>query len=160
MACSLTRITCSPEATRAFGRTIGRHISTPLVVMMYGNLGSGKTVLVQGLAEGLSVPEDYVVTSPSYTLVNAYPGRMTLLHVDLYRLSGAGDIEDIGLDEMLTGDDVVAIEWSERLDEGHFGDRLCIHMAALDDTSRRLVLTAYGRAADNLVRRLEIENHP
>ena len=96
--------TRSPGATRALGRAIGEQLSRAMVVALYGDLGSGKTVLVQGLARGLAVPEDYPVTSPSYTLINEYPGRLTLYHVDLYRLAGVSDFEDIGLFDILDGE--------------------------------------------------------
>ncbi len=155
MSDPFSRITHSPEATRALGRVIGEHLSTTTLITLYGDLGSGKTVLVQGLARGLSVPDAYAVTSPSYTLVNEYPGRLKLYHVDLYRLAGMSDFDDIGLYDMLSGEGVVAIEWSERLEAGSMGDRLCIHMETLDDTSRKIVFTAYGLDADNLIKRLE-----
>jgi len=155
MANAFSRITRSPEATHALGRTLGKHLLTAAVITLYGDLGSGKTVLVQGLAKGLSVPDAYTVTSPSYTLINEYPGRLTLYHVDLYRLAGGSDFDDIGLYDILAGDGVVAIEWSERLEADLVKERLCIHMETIDDTSRRIVLIAYGHDADNLIRRLE-----
>ena len=130
MAHALHRITLSAETTREFGRTIGKHLSTTMLITLYGDLGSGKTVLVQGLAKGLLVPDAYVVTSPSYTLVNEYPGRLKLYHIDLYRLAGTSDFDDIGLWDMLDGEGIVAIEWSERLESDPTQERLCIHLKA------------------------------
>jgi len=75
-----------------------------------GDLGSGKTSFVQGLARGLEVPNDYYITSPSYTLINEYPGRHPFFHVDLYRLEDPVDFEDIGLYDILDVNFVVAIE--------------------------------------------------
>jgi tRNA threonylcarbamoyladenosine biosynthesis protein TsaE len=78
--------TRSPEDAHYLGKTIGRQINAGTVIALTGDLGSGKTTMVQGLARGLEVPEDYYITSPTYTLINEYPGRHSLYHVDLYRL--------------------------------------------------------------------------
>ena len=147
-------VTTSAEATRDLGRRIGRQIDQGMVIALDGDLGAGKTVWVQGLARGLDVPASYAVTSPSYTLVNEYPGRVPLYHVDLYRLEGLSDMEEIGLYEILDGDGVVAIEWARGLvgplPEGH----LRVRLGMIADTHRKIHLSAYGRAADNLIKRL------
>jgi tRNA threonylcarbamoyl adenosine modification protein YjeE len=98
--------TCSDAETRYLGQKIGVLLSQGLTVALTGDLGSGKTCLVQGLAEGLNVPDHYPVTSPSYTLMNEYPGRLTLYHVDLYRIDDPSDCDDIGLYDILDGDAV------------------------------------------------------
>jgi tRNA threonylcarbamoyladenosine biosynthesis protein TsaE len=83
------------------------------VILLSGDLGAGKTVFVRGLAEGLGIdPDD--VTSPTFTLVHEYRGRLPLIHVDLYRLNKA-ELDEIGLDSELASRGVVAIEWPERL---------------------------------------------
>ena len=89
--------THSPEETFDLGRKIGSLIDDPIVLALSGDLGSGKTVFVQGLARGLEVQPEYYITSPTFTLVNEYPGRLRLFHIDLYRLDHFGDLEDIGL---------------------------------------------------------------
>jgi tRNA threonylcarbamoyladenosine biosynthesis protein TsaE len=89
-------ISKNPEQTRAIAETIGRRLLSKTVISLSGDLGAGKTVFVQGLARGLEVPGSWPVTSPTYTLVNAYPGRIPLMHADLYRLSGPMDFEEIG----------------------------------------------------------------
>ena len=93
--------TNSAEETKRLGRKIGSLIDDPIVLALSGDLGSGKTVFVQGLARGLDVPPDYYITSPTFTLVNEYPGRLRLFHIDLYRLDHFGDLEDIGLHDIL-----------------------------------------------------------
>jgi tRNA threonylcarbamoyladenosine biosynthesis protein TsaE len=84
------------------------------VVLLSGELGAGKTAFVRGLARGLGAdPAD--VASPTFVLLTAYPGRLTLHHADLYRLRGDGDEADIGLEELPGPDGVLAVEWAERL---------------------------------------------
>lgn len=144
-------ITHGPGQTQELGKRIGQHLRAPTVITLHGDLGSGKTVFVQGLAQGLEVPATCYVTSPSYTLVNEYPGRLPLYHIDLYRLGGSADVEDIGLFEILDGNGVAAIEWAERLEEPIDGGHLEIRIDALDAQKRRFTLTAYGLDASNLI---------
>ena len=102
----------SEQATTEFGERLARSLSPGAVVLLEGELGAGKTAFVRGLAIGLGAPEDEV-SSPTFTLVQEYRGRMPFLHADLYRLSGA-DADDLGLEE-LGQDGVVAIEWAAKL---------------------------------------------
>lgn len=135
-----------PDAGDTFrlGQRIGAACRRPVVIALSGDLGCGKTTLVQGLAAGLGVPAGYRITSPSYTLVNEYPGRIGLAHADLYRLAGETALEDIGLDELLCGDAVLAVEWPERLPPDEFSECLRIHLAIREDGGREVSLTAYG----------------
>jgi len=105
--------TDSESGTSAAGERLARVLGAGDVVLLFGELGAGKTAFVRGLARGLGAePED--VSSPTFTLVQEYRGgRLALYHVDLYRLEPA-EIADLGLDEMIEGDGVVAIEWADR----------------------------------------------
>ncbi len=104
--------TTGEEETAAAGERLAAALNAGDVVLLYGELGAGKTAFVRGLARGLgAAPED--VSSPTFTLVQEYHGRVTLYHVDLYRLEPA-EVDDLGLDELVLGDGVVAIEWAER----------------------------------------------
>ena len=143
----------SPEDTRRIAAQIGRLAQPQLVITLYGDLGSGKTCFVQGLARGLQVADSTYVTSPSYTLIHSYPGRLTLHHVDLYRLAG-GDVDDIGLLDLMAEPGVTAIEWSERLADDLPEERLAIDIQPMDDTTRRLAMTAYGLAPKILLQEL------
>jgi tRNA threonylcarbamoyladenosine biosynthesis protein TsaE len=106
--------TTSPEETRRLGRCLGRVIEQPVVVLLSGDLGAGKTCLTQGIARGLGVAEDEPIVSPSYTLMNLYQGRMELYHFDLYRLSDPDELEELGLEEYLPGAGVAVVEWANR----------------------------------------------
>ena len=105
-------VTGSEEETSAAGAALGARLHAGDVVLLFGDLGAGKTAFVRGLARGLgAAPEE--VSSPTFTLVQEYPGRVTLYHVDLYRLEPA-EVDDLGLEELVLGEGVVAIEWAER----------------------------------------------
>jgi tRNA threonylcarbamoyladenosine biosynthesis protein TsaE len=105
-------ITQSEEETSAAGEQLAGRLGRGAVVLLYGDLGAGKTAFVRGLARGLGAPPGDV-SSPTFTLVQEYPGRITLYHVDLYRLEPK-EVDDLGLEELVLGDGVVAIEWAER----------------------------------------------
>lgn len=144
--------TNNPEQTRLLGNCLGRCIRQGIALRLHGDLGSGKTCFVQGLAQGLEVPGDYVIASPTYALINDYPGRLPLYHVDLYRLEGGLDAEHIGLGEILGYDAVVAVEWAERLPESQWpAENLVIEFAPINDQCRSIRLIGYGRGMDNLI---------
>ena len=105
--------TSSEPETAAAGEALGATLRPGDVVLLYGDLGAGKTAFVRGMARGIGAnPDD--VSSPTFTLVQEYAGpAVTLYHVDLYRLDGP-EIEDLGLEDLVSGDGIVAIEWAER----------------------------------------------
>ncbi|MGB2821052.1 MAG: tRNA (adenosine(37)-N6)-threonylcarbamoyltransferase complex ATPase subunit type 1 TsaE [Phycisphaerae bacterium] len=106
--------TRGPAGTRALGRRLAKRLARGDCVALIGPLGAGKTVLVRGIAEGLGVGDDRLVSSPTYVLVHEYPADVPLYHVDLYRMvDPAAELADLGLDEMLA-DGVVVIEWADR----------------------------------------------
>ena len=147
--------THSADETRQLGRIIGRLIKQPLIIALVGNLGSGKTAFVQGLAIGLEVPVEYYITSPTFTLINEYPGRLPLFHADLYRLETVRDLEDIGLDELLYDRGVLAVEWADKLADNLSDDYLVLQFEIIDDDCRKINLIAYGHNSLNLIKALE-----
>ncbi|MGD8251931.1 MAG: tRNA (adenosine(37)-N6)-threonylcarbamoyltransferase complex ATPase subunit type 1 TsaE [Desulfobacterales bacterium] len=148
-------MTCRTEAeTRRLACLLGSIIRSPVLILLEGELGSGKTCFAQGLARGLGVPETLPVTSPSYTIVNEYPARLTFIHIDLYRI-GPGDGGDIGIDDILDRPAVIAVEWAERLEGYAFGDRLRIRIAPGDDEARRISIRAYGLETENLLQEVD-----
>jgi len=135
--------TRSVDETQKLGEIIGTAVTGGTVLALTGDLGSGKTAFVQGLARGLEVPDDYYITSPSYTLINEYPGRFPLFHVDLYRITASVGIEDIGLYEILGDNRVVAIEWADRIEQKLLPDSIAIRFEFTDDDTRKICITAY-----------------
>ncbi len=106
-------ITNSPEETEALGAALAKGLNPGTVIAFLGGLGMGKTAFIRGLARGLGI--DCRVTSPTYTIVNEYPGgRLPLFHFDLYRLSDPEDLFDIGWEDYLERGGICAVEWSER----------------------------------------------
>lgn len=106
-------VTASEEETERAGESLARRLRPGSVVLLYGELGAGKTALVRGLARGLGAQTDDV-SSPTFTLIQEYAGTsVTLYHVDLYRLSPR-EVDELGLEELVSGQGIVAIEWAER----------------------------------------------
>ena len=129
-------VTHSEEETADAARTLAGTLESGDVILLSGNLGAGKTAFVRGLATGLGIdPED--VSSPTFTLVHEYRGgRLTLYHADLYRLDRVAT-EDLGLEEMVVSDGVLAIEWPDRLAHALPGARE-IQIDIVDETTRRI----------------------
>ena len=108
-------ITHSAEETIAFGRKLAAELSPPLIVLLRGDLGAGKTTLVKGIAEGFEAALAEDVTSPTFTLVHEYRGpRANLYHIDLYRIDAQRDLETLGLDDLLATNCILLIEWGEK----------------------------------------------
>ena len=147
--------TQSAAETQRLGRILGVAIEQPVTMALSGDLGSGKTAFVQGLAKGLDVSEKYYVTSPTFTLINEYPGRYPLYHVDLYRIEQLIELDDIGLDEVLLADAVIAIEWAEKLSKDALSNHLQLGFEIAGKSARRIDLFAYGHPAVNLLKALE-----
>ena len=129
-------LSSSEAATELLAEELASRLSAGAIVLLSGELGAGKTAFVRGLARGLGIDPDEV-SSPTFTLVHEYPGpRLTLYHVDLYRLADAA-VPDLGLDEMGALDGVLAIEWPERLSHPMPG-AIWVALEIVDDRTRRL----------------------
>jgi tRNA threonylcarbamoyladenosine biosynthesis protein TsaE len=129
----------SAEDMRSLGKRLGQAMRVGDVVALTGPLGSGKTTFAQGLAEGLGVPADRHVASPSFALVNQHPGRTPFVHVDFYRIRSPAELPELGLEEAFDSS-ATAIEWAERFPEALPGDHLRIIVTATDEGQRRLDL--------------------
>lgn len=130
-------VTTTEEETSAVGARLAANLKAGDVVLLFGDLGAGKTAFVRGLAQGLGAdPDD--VSSPTFTLVQEYHARVVLYHVDLYRLEGR-EIDDLGLDELILGDGVVAIEWAERW-SGRPDDVIEVRIEDLGEEKRSIVV--------------------
>jgi tRNA threonylcarbamoyladenosine biosynthesis protein TsaE len=143
--------TCNETETRDLARRLAADLAGGEVIGLSGDLGAGKTVFVQGLADGLGAAEP--VTSPSFTLVHEHAARFRLYHIDLYRL-GPDQIEEIGIEELIAAEAVIAIEWSERM-SARLRRRLDLEIAiefGAGESERCLRLTGAGPAGARLVR--------
>jgi tRNA threonylcarbamoyladenosine biosynthesis protein TsaE len=131
-----TITTDSEAGTATAGRDLGATLAAGDVVLLYGDLGAGKTAFVKGLAESLGVARDEV-SSPTFTLVQEYRGgRLTLFHVDLYRIDDPREIDDLGLDELAEGG-VLAIEWADKLHRRDAG-AITVRIEHGEDDERRI----------------------
>ncbi len=149
--------TASVEDTLELGARIGAHLPEGALVTLDGDLGTGKTHFVKGLARGLGVPDDEPVVSPTFVLVREYAGRQRLIHIDAYRLTGIDELYDLGFDEYSKDPTtVIAIEWAERVIELMPTATLAVSIAHQDAQVRRLIL----RTADTTLARRLVEIAP
>jgi tRNA threonylcarbamoyladenosine biosynthesis protein TsaE len=130
-------VTSSPQETERLGEELGRGMHGGEVVLLEGELGAGKTAFVRGLARGLGADPDEVA-SPTFVLLTAYPGRLTLHHADLYRLSSGGDDRELGLEELPGPNGVLAVEWPERLGERRFARVVRVYLEHAGEDLRRV----------------------
>jgi tRNA threonylcarbamoyladenosine biosynthesis protein TsaE len=125
----------------ALGRRLGEVLEADDVVALVGELGSGKTWFTKGLAIGLGVSEDTVVTSPSFTLVNEYTGRCTFFHMDVYRLGSLAEFLAAGLEDYFSETSVVAMEWGERWPEVLPPHRIWVELQIVDEEERKITMS-------------------
>lgn len=137
-SCLFSVVSSSPEETIATGERIAALLHKGSVVALRGGLGAGKTWLTKGIARGLGVTEE--VTSPSYTIISEYEGRLPFYHIDAYRLRGDDDFAALGADDALYGNGVTVIEWSERVAKSIPDTALVIEISILEDARRLIVV--------------------
>jgi tRNA threonylcarbamoyladenosine biosynthesis protein TsaE len=147
-------ITRSVEETIAVGEQLGMLLEKGDFIALTGDLGSGKTHFARGIAAGLAVDPSIPITSPTYTLMNVYSGRVPLYHFDLYRLHGGQECIDLGFEEYFYGNGVCVVEWAERLKEELPEERLEILFTHADDERRSLMFTPSGERALYLIQDL------
>lgn len=134
--------TASAPETEAAGAAIAARLAPGSVVLLVGPLGAGKTTLARGIARALGVTEE--VISPTYTIVSEYEGRLPLHHVDLYRIEGDDQVENLGLDDFLWGDGVSLVEWGEKLAPGLRRPHLRVELSLAADGGRDIVVREVG----------------
>ena len=130
--------TSSEDDTIALGRRIAATLHPPVVVLLVGNLGAGKTTLAKGIVEGLGCAEPDEVSSPTFTLIHEYGESGRVYHIDLYRLDTIEEVRTLGLDDLFAQEAVVLIEWGERFPELMPPDRIEIRIRALADDERAI----------------------
>jgi len=153
LAMRIRVVSHSPVDTQTLGEHLGRLLGAGDVVCLYGELGSGKTVLAKGLAKGLGVPHEGAVRSPSFVFIQRYRARVPVYHADLYRLDSPTDIADIGLREILGGDGVAMIEWADKLDMSLPSERLDISLEHQTEETRLITIQPQGTRYRQLIER-------
>ena len=139
----------SPKDTHKIGRRIGTKAQSGDVLLLVGDLGAGKTTLTQGILWGLGGTE--YARSPTFVLVNEYPARLTMYHMDLYRLNSIEEIEDLGLDDYLYGNDLCVVEWADKA-PGYFPvNHAAVQLEVIDDQTRRVTVSSETAHLDRLV---------
>ena len=153
MRTGLALVTDSPEETREMGRSLAGLLGPRDVVSLTGDLGAGKTTLVQGAAEGLGVTEP--VLSPTFTLVRRYRGTIPVYHLDVYRLERLQEVLDVGFDEILVQGGVVFIEWGDAIDMLLPPEHIEVELTLpLEGDERRFLVTWHGRSWAQRIDRL------
>lgn len=148
----------SAEQTFAIGFAVGVKAGEGDVFALSGELGAGKTCFAGGLARGLGVSDDYTITSPTFTLMNEYPGRQCrLYHFDVYRLTQIGDLDDLGYDEYISGRGVVAIEWADKITSALPMDVVTVHFTYIDEGRRIIGISGPERKVRELVKDIKRE---
>jgi tRNA threonylcarbamoyladenosine biosynthesis protein TsaE len=152
-------ITESAEETSNIGEQLGRLLSKGNIICLSGDLGAGKTAFTKGIAKGLGV-EDYV-TSPTYTIINEYQGRLPLYHFDVYRLNDVEEMYELGYEEYFFGDGIVVLEWADIVRDIIPGDRLWITILnTKGDDSREIIMEPTGEVYDEIVKGIEHNENP
>lgn len=143
----------SVEETIRLGERLGRLLEPGSFIALTGELGAGKTQFVRGVASGLGIDSSVPITSPTFTLLNEYQGRIRLYHFDLYRLGGVDDAAELGFDEYFDGNGVCLVEWAERLGSDILTERLDIIFDYLSDTERRIDFISHGSNYEALLKK-------
>ncbi len=140
-----------PEETFRYGLALGRRLKKGDTVCLYGELGSGKTTLVKGIASAFGIA-DREITSASFTIIAEYSGRLgegevPFYHIDLYRIADGGDLDSTGVEEYLGGEGLAVVEWAERL--GSLEDAIKVTLTMRDEDEREITIEGIDEAAWN-----------
>ena len=153
----LTWESSSPDETEWFGEALGRLLEAGDVVALCGDLGGGKTTMTHGIARGLEVPSRFTIQSPTFSLVHEYPGRVPLIHMDLYRIEGGPEGDELGLEELLESDGAAVIEWADRLGDDLPEDALVVELIYEGECQRKISVTGRTDRALGIIRALAAE---
>ncbi len=142
----------STSQTIRLGKNIGSRLRTGDVIALEGELGTGKTQFIKGLTAGAGVGESIYVSSPSFTLINEYPGRVLFYHIDLFRLENQEAAEGLGLEDYFQGEGITAIEWADRIPRLLPKERLTIHILYTGKNTRSIEITGKGKRYEDLIK--------
>ncbi len=154
----LKRFSNSEEQTKQWARNLAAVLKPSSIICLYGELGTGKTTFVKGLAQGLKIASEKV-NSPTFVLMNVYEGRLPVYHFDFYRLEEIKEIERLGYEEFFYGEGVAVVEWADRLKELLPQERLDIHIehhiGNEKEKSRHFQFSAHGQRYEEILQRME-----
>ena len=142
----LTFFTHSADETTALGYKIGKKLKKGDIIAMQGTLAAGKTTITKGIAQALDISEE--ITSPTFCLISEYYGNMPLYHMDVYRLDGTEDFINLGVDDMLYGDGVCIIEWSEKIMDELPKNTIILRILPQDDNSRKIEIENFNETIE------------
>jgi tRNA threonylcarbamoyladenosine biosynthesis protein TsaE len=137
------------------GKRLGRLFQPGDVVALVGDLGTGKTQFIKGVAEGVGVGKSPYVSSPSFTLINEYPGRIPFYHIDLFRLQSEKEAEALGLEEYVRGNGITAIEWADKVSSLLPEELLLVKILYTGEHSRTIEITPKGKRYETIVTELQ-----
>ena len=153
----------SPRETQALGEKLGQTLKQGDVIALIGDLGTGKTCLTQGIARGVGIAPNEIVSSPSYILINEYNGAIPIYHIDLYRLENSEEIAELGLSEYVEGDGICIIEWAERMADALPDTCIKIHITVeetnISDNANEADASISQSPVDENIRHIQIQ-HP
>lgn len=141
----------SAQETKRLAARLGRLAQAGDIIGLMGDLGAGKTCFVQGLATGLGVPREERVASPTFNIVLTHPGRLPLVHIDLYRLGSEGELAELGLSQLLEEGAVGAVEWLDRFPDVAPADRIDVYIAVDGPRARTITATSRGPRSEALL---------
>jgi tRNA threonylcarbamoyladenosine biosynthesis protein TsaE len=141
----------SASETVRLGRNIGSHLLPGDVIALVGELGAGKTQLIKGLAAGVGIRNPTYISSPSFTLINEYPGGVTFYHIDLFRLGKENEAEELGLEDYIQSKGITAIEWADKIPSLLPKELLLIRIAYTGRNTRSLEILGKGKRYLNLL---------
>jgi tRNA threonylcarbamoyladenosine biosynthesis protein TsaE len=155
----LSIVAKSAEDTDALGRLIGGTAKPGDTIALCGDLGSGKTRLAAAIAEGANIDDPREVRSPTFTLINEYPGPLTIYHCDLYRLGSSREAFEAGVEEIIGGDGLCLIEWADRLPELLPERRIDISIEPDDENSQQRAISVKGAGTtfEEVIKRIGAE---
>ncbi len=154
---NLMLISNNIEETINLGRIIGEGLNKGNIIALIGELGSGKTCITRGIARGMGISEEFHITSPTFTLINEYPGRIPLYHLDVYRLSGSGDLEDLGYEEYFYGKGAIVIEWADKIKNIIPPDSIFVYLKYLGEKKREIKISYEGDNISEIIKRINEE---
>ena len=148
----------SPEETLHLGKSIGSSLISGDIILLFGDLGAGKTRLTQGICNGLGLEKDTYIRSPTFTLINEYQGRLPIYHIDLYRIDSHEEIYSLGLEEILFNQGITIIEWAEKLRSPknshnlilNIEDRIEIYIKIISESEREFTFNTFSLEARSL----------